>query len=370
MKIGFDAKRIFNNSTGLGNYSRTLVENLSQYYPEVECHLYTPEKKLTIFDSIINDNDNIFVHLSNKGKLLASIWRSFGIKKDLKDLDIFHGLSNEIPLTDFKAKKIVTIHDLIFKRYPEYYPMIDRMSYDFKFHYACHKSDLVIAISEQTKKDIIEYYNVPVQKIKVLYQTCHRSFYQSNSITSLSEVKTKYNLPNEYLLYVGTLEERKNALTIIKALNYIKDKSNIHLVIIGRGKAYKEKLKEEVNQKKLWDRVLFLENVDFSDLPKIYQMAKIFIYPSIFEGFGIPIIEALFSGTPVITSNVSCLPEAAGPDQILIDPYDEVEMGINILKLLENKELYNEKVKKGMQYVQKFHEKNLTEQLYQIYSQI
>jgi glycosyltransferase involved in cell wall biosynthesis len=371
MKVAFDAKRIFNNSTGLGNYSRTIVENLCQYHPEHELHLYTPKITLNRFDEILEKFPDIQVHLPKAhNKLASGYWRSYGVKNDLTNVDLYHGLSNEIPISKFKAKKIVTIHDLIFKRYPEQYKFIDRMGYDFKFNYACNNSDLIIAVSEQTKRDIIKYYNVPVQKIKVLYQTCDRSFYHTNSLEKLSEVKTKHDLPHEYLLYVGTFIDRKNALTIIKALDSIKADTEIHLVMIGSGGEYKEKVKSEINKRGLTGRVKFLNHVDFEDLPKIYQMAKVFIYPSIFEGFGIPIIEALFSGTPVITSNVSCLPEAAGTDSILIDPMDDIEMGKYILKLLQDKEYYTEKVKSGLAYVQKFHEKNLTNQLHHIYTQL
>jgi glycosyltransferase involved in cell wall biosynthesis len=371
MKIAFDAKRIFNNSTGLGNYSRTIVENLSQYHPEHELHLYTPKITLDRFNETLEKYPNLQVHLPTGHNTLATgYWRTFGIKEDIGNMDIYHGLSNEIPISKFKAKKIVTIHDLIFKRYPKQYNFIDRIGYDFKFNYACQNSDLIIAVSEQTKRDIIKYYNVPDQKIKVIYQTCDRSFCQVNNLNELSEVKTKHDLPDEYLLYVGTFIDRKNALTIIKALDSIKADTNIHLVMIGSGGEYKDKVKSEVKDRGLTDRVKFLDHVDFEDLPKIYQMAKVFIYPSIFEGFGIPIIESLFSGTPVITSNVSCLPEAAGPDSVQIDPMDDTEMGKNILKLLEDKEYYAQKVISGQAYVQKFHEENLTNQLHQIYTQL
>ena len=181
MKIGFDAKRLFNNYTGLGNYSRTLVKNYAQSSTN-SINLYTTHSNNNKETEIFYDENKFFLHITKS--LIKSLWRSCGIVKQLKKdkIKIFHGLSNELPIgiKNSGVKSIVTIHDLIFKIYPKTYPLFDRFIYDFKFKHACKTADKIIAISEQTKKDIIRFYNIPENKIEVVYQSCNDLFFNNN----------------------------------------------------------------------------------------------------------------------------------------------------------------------------------------------
>src|SRR3569832_395054 len=166
MKIGYDAKRAFLNQSGLGNYSRTLIKSLSQYYPENKYVLFTPKTGDNYFVDYVEKQKNISIVKPTKllDRFFRSWWRSYGITKLLTEsnIEVYHGLSNELPfnIAEFKGKKIVTIHDLIFLRYPEYYSAADRAIYDRKVKSACDNADVVIAISEQTKRDIERYYFV------------------------------------------------------------------------------------------------------------------------------------------------------------------------------------------------------------------
>ena len=183
MRIGFDGKRAVQNFTGLGNYSRYIVDILCQFYPENKYVLYAPKKRE---NKRLNKLTKQYRQLqlsyptTSFWKKLSSLWRVLGITRQLEKerIDIFHGLSNELPLNIHKSKvkSIVTIHDLIFLRYPQYYHSIDRNIYTYKFRKACENADRIIAISECTKRDIIEYFGIPADKIEVVYQGCDTSF--------------------------------------------------------------------------------------------------------------------------------------------------------------------------------------------------
>jgi glycosyltransferase involved in cell wall biosynthesis len=370
MNIGFDAKRAFLNTSGLGNYARTLIKSLNQFYPENNYTLFTTRKSDNEFQKEISEFNNIRIYepQSFVDKKLRSRWRSYGITNGLKEqgTDVYHGLSNELPfnINEFKGKKIVTIHDLIFVRFPKLYPYLDRKIYNKKFRHACDVADTIIAISEETKRDIEKHYFIPENKIKVIYQSCDEGYYKIRSNEEIKSISEVYHLPSKYLLYVGTIEERKNLLSIVRALKQVKD---VPLVVIGKKKGYYAKVIEFIEKNNLQQRIIFLENVLNDHLPVIYQKAEVFIFPSFFEGFGIPIIEALTSKTPVITSKGGCFPEAGGPDSIYIDPLNENELAEKINILLGSETLRNQIAEKGFQYAQKFHPKNITKQVMDLY---
>lgn len=363
MKIGFDAKRFFHNSTGLGNYSRDLIRILSVYYPENQYYLYNPKFRKNNYDIY---NSTVRFPRKKIYKKLNSLWRSFGVKQELvnDNIDIYHGLSGEIPFNlSKKIKKIVTIHDLIFMRYPELYSFWDRKIHFYKFKYAAKNSDTIIAISEQTKQDIIHYFGICESKIKVVYQGCADEFKKTYSEKEKIEVSCKYNLPNEFLLNVGTIEKRKNLLTIVKAIKDL----DVKLVVIGKKTKYYTEVLNYINDNKINDKIIFLEKVSLKDLAVIYQLATVFIYPSIFEGFGIPIIEALFSKTPVITSKNDVFREAGGENSIYIDPQNSNELKNIIIFLLKDKHFRESISEKGYLFAQNFSDEKIANDIMKIY---
>ena len=227
MKIGFDAKRLFHNATGLGNYSRDLIRILAKSNPENKYYLYNSKPKK--IDRIEIDSKTIFEKIFTGNSLFSAFWRFSSIKKTLKKdgIEIFHGLSGEIPfgISETKIKSIVSIHDLIFVRYPNLYSIIDRKIYFWKFKYAAKNADLIVAISEQTKNDIVDFLKIDPKKIKVIYQGCATNFKAIVTTSILKEVKDKYQLPEKFLLNVGTIEERKNILSVFEALKETDRKS-------------------------------------------------------------------------------------------------------------------------------------------------
>lgn len=364
MRIGFDGKRVVQNFTGLGNYSRFILNLLAQHFPENEYIVYSSKKAS---DNLKIPSGIQFHH--PPAYKLPVLWRSYGIGKDLqKDkIDLYHGLSNELPLGNFSSKipSVVTIHDLIFLRFPDFYPAIDRAIYRYKFQFACKNATRIIAVSEQTKKDIVNYFNISGEKIDVIYQGCNSSFKDSVSDEFKIKVREKYSLPKQYLLQVGTIEERKNLMLTVKALKAIP--SEIKLVVIGKQTDYLKEIKEYLSDHSLDSRVQFLTNVPLEDLPAIYQQAKIFVYPSEFEGFGIPVIEALYSGVPVIAATGSCLEEAGGPGSSYVHPKDDIQLSWTINSILNSPDKQLEMVSAGYEYVKKFSEQQLASNLMNVY---
>ncbi|MEO8087557.1 MAG: glycosyltransferase family 1 protein [Bacteroidota bacterium] len=367
MKIGFDAKRAFMNASGLGNYSRTLIQSLMENFPEHKYVAFTPK----IEDGLGSD-------LTSTGKLriivppqimrgfLSSWWRSSMVSEDIRaqNLDVFHGLSNELPKRiPVSTMKVVTVHDLIFLRHPEWYPLFDRNNYYKKFRNACKQADVVVAVSEQTKKDIQYYFNTDEKKIKVVYQSCNRQFLSRGSDATLLEFRNKNNLPERYILYVGTIEERKNLLTLLQALTKI----DVSLVVIGRKKSYFEKVNAFINANNLQSRILFPGKTGKEELPLYFQCASAFVYPSRYEGFGIPVIEALSSGTPVITSSTTALPEAGGPSSLYFNPDDVDGLVEKIKSVLDDGELRKKIVGDGLEYVKRFDPAETSAQMMEIY---
>lgn len=368
-RLGYDAKRLFNNFTGLGNYSRTLLRNLSEYFPENSYDLYTPKIVRNAETQFFLSSPNFNVHTPTS-KTFSALWRSYSIPRLLRrhKIDLYHGLSHELPynIQNNDVKSVVTIHDLIFKRFPDHYKSADRIIYDFKFKYACQHADVIIAISESTKNDIIEFYNIPAQKITVVYQSCHERFRQEKSLSSINTVLKKYNLPDSFLLFVGSLTERKNLFRVLEAYNFLPTAEKLPLVVIGKGDRYKKNALSYIQEKGLEQLVYFI-TIDYEELPYLYQAAEIFLYPSLYEGFGLPIIESLCSKTPVITAQNSSLPEAGGPFTIYIDPLDPESIANGISQVLTDNHLKDRMIEHGFVYAQKFNAEALTKELMSVY---
>ena len=370
LKIGFDAKRAYHNHTGLGSYARALIKSLEHYHAHNKYYLYTPSRSAHPFSVWADEEKNLNVITPDNlwDKWFTARWRSYTLTNDLikKNIDVYHGLSNELPfnIKKFKGKKIVTIHDLIFLRYPNLYKLADRKIYDRKFRFAAENADVVIAISEETKKDLVQFYNIQPEKIKVVYQSAGEQFYKHMREEQVSRIRSKFSLPQKFILYVGTIEERKNLLTLVKALTKVK---NIPLVVVGRKKEYFTQVENFIKENGLEKRVIFPYEVSNEELPAFYKMADVFIYPSLYEGFGIPILEALMMGTPVITSKSGCFPEAGGPSSVYIDPLDENEIAQKILMLLDSPELCRKMSDDGKIYAERFKPGNIADELSHIY---
>lgn len=376
MRIGFDAKRAYHNATGLGNYSRTLILSLAEYFPENEYFLFNPKPsdRFELKGPALREiQPGSMIYRS-----LPSLWRTYGIKKDLRknNIDIYHGLSHEIPrgIENTGIRSVVTMHDLIFEKYPEQFNPADVKIYRSKFRHACEKSNLIIAVSEQTKKDIIDLYRIPGEKIRVCYQSCRPDFFHDISESDLQAVRLKFALPEKYFIYVGSIIERKNLHRIIEAMSAMDASCRLPLVVIGTGSSYREKAGKLIEKSGLENQVLFLSEKGFSisehDLHALYKMSEALIYPSLYEGFGIPILEALASGTPVITSKTSCLPEAGGPGSLYVNPLDTDDIARAMTKILSDESGSAEMIKQGKEHARKFSREKAAADVMNVYREL
>lgn len=370
MKIGFDAKRAFQNKTGLGNYSRTFIRALLEAGDSNRLYLFTPKIAEAGMEMAADPHYHIIQPHKTIHKFLPAYWRSHGLLTDIKEhgIEIFHGLSNELPvgIERLAVKKVVTIHDLIFLRFPELYPAIDRKIYERKFKAAIEKADLLIACSQQTASDIKTFYQVDSNKIHVVYQDCNSQFRARFAEGVHQEFKKKYQLHHPYVLSVGTIEKRKNQLNLLKAFHQA-DLKNTQLVFLGRKADLFPELASYIQSHSIENKVVFLDQVHEEELPLLYQNAMSFAYVSRFEGFGIPILEALRSGVTVMCSNESSLPEVAG-NAALYAHADDVElMKKHLLELANDESLRTELQRKGLIQAELFNADKLAHQVLQLY---
>lgn len=374
MIIGFDAKRIVRNGTGLGNYCRTLINDMIRCNTNNKLLLYTPDKgRDELRNQIIESNNSRFIFpKKNLGKIYKSLWRARNIVRQLVEdkVQIYHGLSGELPagLKSSGIKSVVTIHDLIFLRHPQYYRWLDRKIYTWKFHQTIRQADRIIAISECTKRDILEFGKINPEKIEVIYQSCNPKFSTTPSEKDIENVTKKYNLPKRYLLCVGTIEERKNLMLAVKSLQFLPD--DIHLVAVGKKTKYADKVQRQADKTGVSSRLHLLSGVNDDELNVIYKKAEVFVYPSRYEGFGIPVIEAIFCGLPVVACTGSCLEEAGGPDCSYVNPDDTEGMANAIMQLLNDEEERTRRITASLEYVQKYKGSNIAEQVFETYKKL
>lgn len=349
MIIGYDAKRAFRNNSGLGNYSRMVIGGVCREgHGMVKSLLFTPTTKgrhTHYFDDI----QEVEVR-QPKGlwAMAGGIWRSVwsGLCARREGVDVYHGLSHELPLfLGNGVKKVVTMHDLIVRRYPEFFKPADRIIHRLKMRHACRVADMVIAISEQTKRDLVDMMHVPEEKIRVVYQSCDPIFWNPPSAT-LPPSHSAVQLPERYIIAVGTVEERKNQVAAVRALALLPE--DVCLVVVGRPRGnYPQQVRRVAKELGVDHRVIFLQNAAFSDFPALYRGAVASVYMSVFEGFGIPVLESLCCDCPVVTSNVSSMPEAGGDVALYAAPDDYRTLAAHLSRLLSDPAFRNSQIEKG-----------------------
>ena len=372
--IGFDAKRIVRNGTGLGSYGRTLVNDLAQRQ-DLELRLYAPDKGRDDLRSQILERPNVsfcYPHFSSSIHLPSSWWRMKDIVTDLQHdgVQLYHGLSGELPIGIRKSgiRSVVTIHDLIFLRHPEFYNWVDTKIYAWKFRQTLKEADHIIAISECTKRDILYYGDIDEQKISIVYQSFAPRFSAEVSEEQRMQVRSAYQLPQRYILNVGSIEARKNILQAVQALPLLPE--DVALVIVGRHTPYTDRVLQYVQEHHLEERVRVLHGVPDEHLPVLYALAESFVYPSVYEGFGIPIIEAISCGLPVVACSGSCLEEAGGPDSLYVQPANVEAMAAAIRQTLVGAEGREQRIENSKKYIRRFSGCSVADQVVSVYQSL
>lgn len=360
IKIAYDAKRAFANRRGLGNYSRDVIRLMTTYAPDNEYVLFGQPTPLC------NTSHTQVVRPQGLWRLCPSLWRSYGCLSQLDGIDIYHGLSGELPFGIHRkpVKTVVTMHDAIFMRYPELYSVGYRRLFARKVQYACDHADLIIAISEQTKRDMIDFFHADEAKIRVVYQGCNNRFREPVSEERMAQVRQLYNLPSRYILTVGAIEPRKNLRNLIEALSIAH--IDLPLIAVGGQSTYAAQMVELAKQRGVDLR--YQHGLPFEDLPVVYKMADVFCYPSIFEGFGIPILESMCIGTPILTSTGSCFAETGGNAALYADPLQPNDIARQLTRILSDNSLREDMRTKGFQQAALFTDDKVAHNLISIYT--
>lgn len=363
MKIGFDAKRAFGNNTGLGNYARWVIRHLAKMYPQYELYLFTPSIEHPFHDEVSQFEQVKIISPQGPQRLFKSLWRTYSIADLCNELslDIYHGLSNELPvgIESFRGKKIVTIHDLIFLRYPNYYSNIDRYIYRKKFEHAAKMSDTIVAISQQTAQDIASHLSINPTKIEVRYQSCEHQ--KSAAIELPNTIK------RPYFLCVGTIEPRKQQLYVVKAFHQA-GLANMNLYFVGRKTNYANEIISYIQSNALNDRVTILENVNNELLANLYTQATAVVYNSEFEGFGIPALEALHYQKPLLASTAQSIKEIGGDAALYNDASDVAQLALNMQTINTNESIRITLIEKGIAQAAKFETQKLINELATVYA--
>lgn len=257
------------------------------------------------------------------------------------------------------CKTILNVHDLSFVSYPSFFTLKSRLWANLIHpRKICQTVNTIVAVSKNTKNDIIRYYHVPQNKIHILYPGIDERYKVVSDVQKLDIIKRKYNLLNPFILYLGNIEPRKNINSLISAFEILYKenfpKTHIELILAGNASWRYQAIFKQVRKSKIKNRIRFLGYVTKEDKPLLYNLAELFVYPSYFEGFGFPPLEAMACGTPVIVSHTSSLPEVVEGSAFMVDPYNTYDIAMGMKRILTDKTLQNEYIQRGLQQVKKF----------------
>ncbi|MZK52795.1 glycosyltransferase family 4 protein [Clostridium beijerinckii] len=376
MKISLELQPCLKNKSGIGIYAYEISKRL-QKYSDITLYgdIFNFINRNNIEKDIdgLNFNKNIF-SLFPYG-VYRRMWNYVPVRYNwlFNDKSNIYHFFNFIVPPRIKGKVITTIHDMTYELYPETMDKKNLKRIKSDIQYSVNRADKIVTVSESSKRDIIKFLNVDEAKIEIVYNGVeYHKFNKSYSEDEKSKIRVKYNLQDNYILYMGTLEPRKNIESIIEAFSLFKKEDtmsnqNTKLVIAGKKGWLFENIFNLVNKLSLKDEVIFTDYIEEEDKSLIYNMASLFVFPSLYEGFGIPVLEAMASSVPVITSNVSSLPEVAGDAAILVEPKDIKSIAEYMGKVLVDKELRNNLIKKGHEQAKKFTWESSAKKLVNIY---
>ena len=369
MQIGIITSSMDGNRAGIGSYTYNLVKNLLKTDKKND---YTLIHKYRSNNPIYRDANEIIISYPEI-PLRETLGNNILLPLKLKHykLDLIHDPSQISPFMFNPAPtKVLTIHDLTPVIFPEAHGKIHAFLQNNVFPRTLKHVNSIITISNSTKNDIIRYFKITETKIKVIYNGVDDRFKVLHE-DEIKSVKEEYGIKHPFILFVGTLEPRKNIPTLLKAFYLLKKKNIPHKLVIVGGKGWKyDSVYETIKSLNLQKKVIFTGYVPDEDLPKLYNAADLFVYPSLYEGFGLPPLEAMACGTPVITSNTSSLPEVVGDAGILVNPFSVEEIAGAMESILKNKSLREQMIKRGLKRSQMFSWEKCAKEVVKIYKSL
>ena len=372
MKIGFNAQIVSSSDAGVATFAKNLIKNLVRLNSDHELYFFGSPDFLDL-------PDDRRIHLiptspSVNGGWKRILWEQFILPSKVKShqVDVMFYPDHTGPIFRNLKRTIITIHDLSFMALPETFPFIKRTYKSLALKRSIAKTDLIITVSQATKNECIRLLNLPEEKIKVVYNGIDQSFKKIRANDLLDNARKKFGLFNKFILFVGTLEPRKNIIRLIRAYQQLRNSFHIEqeLVIAGKKGWLYSGIFHEVERLRLKKHVHFLDYVTQKDLVSLYSLADMFVYPSLYEGFGFPPLEAMACEVPVLSSNISSMPEVLGDAAILVDPYSIDEITTAMSRVLSDDDLRKRLVERGLERIKQFSWQKSVERLLKVFEEV
>ncbi len=367
MRVAIDARKL--HDFGIGTYTRNLLRHLARIDHDNEYVLLCHQSDLGIGAQLGQNFRTVLERSSN-----YSVREQFHVPWVLhrERPDVFHAPHYVMPPA-VRCRSIVTIHDCIHLMFPQYLP--NRAAYLYakaSMWSAARRSQKILTVSEASKRDIIRFLNVPADKVIVVYNAIDERFGVAPSEEAIARVRERYQLDHRFVLYVGNIKPHKNLVRLVEAFDRLRARGfdDLTLLIIGDEISKLPALRRAVHSHKLHKRVRFLGYLPDDTLAVLYRLAGVFVFPSLYEGFGLPPLEAMACGAPVVTSNVSSLPEVTGDAAVLVDPYDADSIADGVAKVLSDPALRDEMRAKGIARAQEFSWERSVSRTREIYQEV
>jgi glycosyltransferase involved in cell wall biosynthesis len=367
MRVAIDARKL--HDFGIGTYIRNLLRQLARIDQQTEYILLSPQPDL-----------DIAAHLGPNFRTVLEPSPNYSLREQLhvpwvlhrERPDVFHAPHYVLPPA-VRCRSVVTIHDCIHLMFPQYLPSKAAYAYARASMWAAVKqSDCILTVSEASKRDILHFFNVAPEKIVVVYNAIDEQFWLTPPEDEVARVRERYQLDHQFVLYVGNIKPHKNLVRLIEAFDELRRTGleDLKLLIIGDEISKLPALRRAVHGHKLHKHVRFLGYVNDETLRALYRLAAVFVFPSLYEGFGLPPLEAMASGTPVVTSNQSSLPEVTGDAAVLVDPYDVTSIMDGMRRVLTDRALADDLRRRGPERAREFSWARSVEKTRQVYEQV
>ena len=342
MKIAIDVRTVLPNRSGVGNYVLNLIQNLRQVDPRPIYYFLSQKKNLPLLGHLAREQNPFLTLFSHENHPLSDFWEHFILPVRLKKMGIhvFHGPASLIPFRREQYGLVVTIHDLVAFLFPETIPLKYGAYMRYLLRQAVKKADKIIAVSYHTRQDLIKILKVPPEKIRVIHEAASPIFRSHDKKEVQARIKEGYGITKKFIYHLGNIEPRKNLIVLLEAFTRVCRElgDEYQLVVSGQKGWLTRALSRYLKNYPMRDQILFTGYVPMEHIPLFMNGAELFVFPSLYEGFGLPVLEAMSCGTPVISSNRSSIPEIVGSAGVLVDPTRIQDLADRIVALLRNPE--------------------------------
>ena len=367
MRIAIDTRKL--HDFGIGTYIRNLVRQLARLDTQTEYVLLCQERDCELVAGL-GPNFRAVVDRSPNYSFREQLSIPSAVRRER--VDVFHAPHYVLPVLT-SCPSVVTIHDCIHLMFPQYLP--NRAAYGYaraSIWSAARRSSRILTVSESSKRDILRFFDVPPEKITVIYNAIDDRFREEPSEDEMRRVEERYQLEGDFVLYAGNVKPHKNLERLIEAFHLVRQSGldAVKLVVIGDEVSKYAELRRAVHRYNLHKYVRFLGYMPDKTLAVLYRLAAVFVFPSLYEGFGLPPLEAMASGAPVVTSNVSSLPEVAADAAILVDPYDPSSIAQGIRQVLTDPELRQQLRARGLRRASEFSWERSVRRVREIYAEV